>query len=1020
MKTYSFLLFFLLLFGISAQGQIKIGDNPQNIAPGSVLELESSTRVLVITRISTPQMNAIIPLQGALIYNTDSNCIHYYNGTQWLNLCDALTNSGNISLVDNGDGTYTFTNADQNTTIILNTTNTSFLLENGNLVLTDSNNSSLTVALDSLNINTFSSDSTITITKTNNNYDFKVAEINGTHIKDRSITREDISSTAINGGFHIQNRSITAIKMQAGLLNDVLQTQIAGNPPQPTAVWAPLNSNNILGQNLEVGDSSITIEGGTGATLLTARVRVSDNGITTEKIGTQGIIDANKILGTDANGDPEWQEAATTAASLGEDIISSDGSISGVMNNSALVGMDLQVNVDGTTIEIDPTNGLQIRDDAITSEKIADFQVGTPHIAFNSVNSDILLDGHVTLSKLADGGPAGQLMRWDGNEWLLVGESDLIVTETDGIIGNEITGATNSTLIRSGDGDNISPYTLAVNTDGITSNEILDNTITDIDISPSAAIQGTKIAPDFGTLAVVTTGTLTSGNATVNGTLEIVGQTTINSGLNATTLPMDRGAPDQVLTTDGTGAANWQSLPVDNNTTYTPGEALALSVDNEFSVANDQITSEKITNGTIEDIDISPSAAIQGTKIDPNFGAFPVSTTGSLTSGNTSVTGSLDITGQTTINNGPASTSLPTDRGAPDQVLTTDGAGAANWQSLPVDNNTTYTPGEALTLVGTVFSVADDQITSEKITDSTIEDIDISSLAAIQGTKIDPDFGAFPVSTTGTLTSGNTSVTGSLDISGQTTINNGPTSTTLPTDRGIANQVLTTDGAGTATWASPTTTITGTSGSIFFASDDGSGTGPPIENNSEIFWDSTNNRLGVGTSSPTHKLQVVGAIRGSAILNANGTPNLPSYRFEDDLNTGMYRSAGSIGWLRFATDGTEAITIDPNQRVGIGTPTPNSTLHTGGSFSTNIRSDNSLAVIITDSDHTVIVGDAVTTIFLPAPSTDNTGRIYIIKNISAIDIPITDYLDSNGNNETNVSPGVTQLQSDGVNWQQIN
>ncbi|SHJ17836.1 hypothetical protein SAMN04487911_11316 [Arenibacter nanhaiticus] len=898
MKTYSFLLFFLLLFGISAQGQIKIGDNPQNIAPGSVLELESSTRALVITRISTAQMNAIVPLQGALIYNTDSNCIHYYNGTQWLNLCDALTNSGNISLEDNGDGTYTFTNADQNTTIILNTTNTSFLLENGNLVLTDSNNSSLTVALDSININTFSSDSTIAISKTNNNYDFKVAEINGTHIQDRSITREDISGTAINGGFHIQNRSITAIKMQAGLLNDVLQTQIAGNPPQPTAVWAPLNSSNILGQNLEVGDSSITIEGGTGATLLTARVRVSDNGITTEKIGTQGILDANKILGTDANGDPEWQDAATTAASLGQNVISSNGSISGVMDNAALVGMDLQVNVDGTTIEIDPTNGLQIRDDAITSEKIADFQVGTPHIAFNSVNSDILLDGHVTLSKLADGGSAGQLMRWDGNEWLLVGESDLIVTETDGIIGNEITGATNSTLIRSGDGDNISPYTLAVNTDGITSIEILDNTITDIDISPSAAILGTKIDPNFGALPVSTTGTLTSGNTTVNGTLEITGQTTINSGINATLLPLDRGAPDQVLTTDG--------------------------------------------------------------------------------------------------------------------------AGAANWQSLPVDNNTTYTPGEALTLVGTVFSVADDQITSEKITDTTIEDIDISPSAAIQGTKIDPNFGALPVSTTGTLASGNTTVNGTLEIVGQTTINNGPASTTLPTDRGIANQVLTTDGAGTATWASPTTTIAGTSGSIFFASDDGSGSGSPIENNSEIFWDATDNRLGVGTSSPSHKLQVVGAIRGSAILNANGTSSLPSYRFAEDLSTGMYRSAGPIGWLRFATNNNEAITIDPNQRVGIGSPTPNSTLHTGGSFATNIRIDNSITVVITDSDHTVIVNTGVTTIQLPTPSSDNIGRIYIIKNISSINISITDYLNSNGLNETDVFPGVTQLQSDGSNWQQIN
>ena len=74
----------------SLSAQIKIGDNPQNLDPSSVLELESTSRVLVITRVSTSEMEAITPSEGAMVYNTDASCIFYYNGTEWLNLCASL------------------------------------------------------------------------------------------------------------------------------------------------------------------------------------------------------------------------------------------------------------------------------------------------------------------------------------------------------------------------------------------------------------------------------------------------------------------------------------------------------------------------------------------------------------------------------------------------------------------------------------------------------------------------------------------------------------------------------------------------------------------------------------------------------------------------------------------------------------------------------------------------------------------------------------------------------------------
>ncbi|MCP4976516.1 MAG: hypothetical protein GY931_10180, partial [Maribacter sp.] len=90
-------LIFSILFSGQVKGQIKIGDNPQNIDATSVLELESNSRVLVITRINTEQMNAIVPSAGAIVYNTDLQCIHYYDGALWINVCEEVGGIPNLT-----------------------------------------------------------------------------------------------------------------------------------------------------------------------------------------------------------------------------------------------------------------------------------------------------------------------------------------------------------------------------------------------------------------------------------------------------------------------------------------------------------------------------------------------------------------------------------------------------------------------------------------------------------------------------------------------------------------------------------------------------------------------------------------------------------------------------------------------------------------------------------------------------------------------------------------------------------
>ena len=71
---------------------------------------------------------------------------------------------------------------------------------------------------------------------------------------------------------------------------------------------------------------------------------------------------------------------------------------------------------------------------------------------------------------LPNGTTAGEVMQWDGTKWVVATSS---VTEVDGIIGNEVLNATTDRgLIRSGAGTAVSPYTLGL-PNGTTAGEVM-------------------------------------------------------------------------------------------------------------------------------------------------------------------------------------------------------------------------------------------------------------------------------------------------------------------------------------------------------------------------------------------------------------------------------------------------------------------------------------------------------------------------------------------------------------------
>ena len=82
-----FLLGLTLLYSCISLAQVKIGGDPKIIHPHSLLELKSNTKALVLTVVTDLEMQAITPLNGALVFNIDQSCVFFYH-QRWMPLCE--------------------------------------------------------------------------------------------------------------------------------------------------------------------------------------------------------------------------------------------------------------------------------------------------------------------------------------------------------------------------------------------------------------------------------------------------------------------------------------------------------------------------------------------------------------------------------------------------------------------------------------------------------------------------------------------------------------------------------------------------------------------------------------------------------------------------------------------------------------------------------------------------------------------------------------------------------------------
>jgi hypothetical protein len=130
-----------------------------------------------------------------------------------------------------------------------------------------------------------------------------------------------------------------------------------------------------------------------------------------------------------------------------------------------------------------------------------------------------------------------------------------------------------------------------------------------------------------------------------------------------------------------------------------------------------------------------------------------------------------------------------------------------------------------------------------------------------------------------------------------------------------------------------------TAGSVVFAG----ASGTYSQNNAGFFWDNTNSRLGIGTTSPSSKLAVGGNPPTAGALAVVGATGGISLATSDNVSSSLYirnASGGSIigtdggGALHLASGGNTTserrVTIDGNGLVGIGTTSPTLKLDVNG------------------------------------------------------------------------------------------
>ena len=159
------LSFLLLLTGMLATAQLKIGDNPTNIQKSSVLELQSTRQGLLLPRLTdTAAINLLTPPDGMIIYLTTDNSLRLRSNGNWKKIADLSEASSNWALTGNTgtDSTLNFIGTVDGRPLIMKTSNAERMRisSNGNIGIGTANPTAALDVKGSVKLDSLAVDST--------------------------------------------------------------------------------------------------------------------------------------------------------------------------------------------------------------------------------------------------------------------------------------------------------------------------------------------------------------------------------------------------------------------------------------------------------------------------------------------------------------------------------------------------------------------------------------------------------------------------------------------------------------------------------------------------------------------------------------------------------------------------------------------------------------------------------------------------------------------------------------------
>ncbi len=494
--------------------------------------------------------------------------------------------------------------------------------------------------------------------------------------------------------------------------------QGAQGPAGPTGPQGPTGSTGAqgtpttvtAGAGLSGGGSGATVTlevgAGTGLTVAADSIGLADSGVTTTQIAD------GTITSTDMSG-----AAAITDAQVNNDLTISGGTI----NNTPIGGTTA---AEGVFTDL-------------TADEIRFYELAANGTNFVGFTASEAIETDLVWVLPATGGSPGQVLTTDG-------EGNLSWT-ADNDSGGDITGVTVGTGL-SGGGTSGTVALTANLGDSVSSSEIDDGTISNADISGTAAIDWGKVSK---------TGAL----------------------------PGDVGAAAASHTHAAGDIASGELADARVSDTITVGASGSVSdsaLSANVSKLGSAIESSEITDGTITSSDLSGSAGITDAQVNNDLtisgGTINNSVIGATTPAGATFTGvtldsaaadalvlfafgggageTAEIRFQELDANGTnyvgfkAADSLTTDTiwvlpvadGTAGQVLATDGAGNLDWTSAASGDITGVTAGTGLSGGGTngdvTLAVASGGITTTHIADGTITSTDISGSAGISDAQV--------------------------------------------------------------------------------------------------------------------------------------------------------------------------------------------------------------------------------------------------------------------------------------------